>query len=76
MTKGTANAAAVAVEKSAGEARPPGIAEYCAEHCAMTKSELAEHPDEESSVEAGPSWSRASGTASTAATANSRRVCW
>ena len=36
-----------AVVKSAGEARPPGIAQYCA----MTKSELAESPDGESSDE-------------------------
>ena len=34
----------------------------------MAKSDLAEYPGEESSVEAGPSWSRANGTISTAAT--------
>ena len=54
-----------AVAKSAGEARPPGIAECCV----MTKSELAESPGGESSDEAGPLWSGAIGTSSTAATA-------
>ena len=51
----TASAACTAVVKSAGEARPPGIAEYCA----TTKSELAESLDGVSSDEAGQSCSRA-----------------
>ena len=55
----------LAVEKYVSEARPPGIA-MCS---AMTKSELAESSDDESSDETGLSWSGASGTSSIAATA-------
>ena len=44
------SAAATAVVKSAGEARPPGVT-----------PELAFSPDEESSDENVPPWSRASG---------------
>ena len=53
------SAAATAAVKSAGEARPPGIAKQSA----TTEPELAESADD-----AGPSWSRANGN-SAAATA-------
>ena len=64
----TTNAAVTAVEKPVGEARPLGIAK----HSAPTESELAMSSGEDSSSdedEAESSWSRASCTTSTAATA-------
>ena len=64
------SAAAAAVVKPDGETPPPGFAKFSA----TSESELAEFSDDESSDEAGPSWSRASGTTSTAAAAVTKSV--